>query len=118
MANLNNIIDYTSEKLNERVTIRRPSYTVDSEGNRICQYRDYKTVWANVSPVGTVTNGETSAEVRRVVNYSIVVRSQHDLVHYDDVIVWHGVTMKQTSPSVDIGCKFTVISCKDMRENG
>lgn len=118
MANLDNVLTYTAEKLNDRVTILRATTTADSEGNRIRTYDAYKTVWANVSINGTMNTGEAGTEAKRVINYSVVVRWQDGLIHELDRISWNGVTLRQTSPAVEIGRKFIVISCKDLRENG
>ena len=118
MANLNGVMDYTAEKLNDRVTILRSVVMTDSEGNRIREYGAYKTVWANVNAIGTMNTGESGTEVKRVINYSIVVRWQDGLINEMDRISWNGIVLKQTSPAVSIGRKFIVISAKDMRENG
>ena len=118
MANLNNVVNITCEKLNERITILRPVVTVDSEGNRKRDYACYKSVWANVEVLGSMNSGESGTEVKRIVTYSIVIRVQKDIIHEHDRILWNGITLRQTSPAVEIGRKYIVISAKDLRENG
>lgn len=118
MANLNNVIGFTAERLNERVTVLRQEAHTDNEGNRIREYRDYKTVWASVEVLGSLNSGEADSEVKRVINYSVVIRYQHDIIQELDRLRWNGVVLRQTSPAVVIGKKYIVISCKDLRENG
>ena len=118
MANLSNIANYTAERLNERVTVLRQEAHTDNEGNRIREYRDYKTVWASVEVTGSLNSGEEGNEVKRVINYSIVIRYQPDIICDLDRLQWNGITLRQTSPAVTIGKKFIVISAKDLRENG
>ena len=116
MANLNNVVNITCEKLNERITILRPVVTVDSEGNRKRDYACYKSVWANVEVLGSMNSGESGTEVKRIVTYSIVIRVQKDIIHEHDRILWNCITLRQTSPAVEIGRKYIVISAKDLRE--
>lgn len=118
MANLNNVENFTCDKLNERITIMRPSVTVDSEGNRVKSYTPYKSVWASVEVIGSINSGESGTEVKRIVTYSIVIRLQDNIIREHDRILWNGVTLRQTSPAVVIGRKFIVISAKDLREDG
>lgn len=118
MANLSNIANYTAERLNERVTVLRQETHTDTEGNRIREYHAYKTVWASVEVTGSLNSGEAGNEVKRVINYSIVIRYQPDIVCDLDRLQWNGITLRQTSPAVTIGNKFIVISAKDLRENG
>ena len=118
MANLNNVVELTADKLNDRITIMRPTVAVDSEGNRIKTYSNYKTVWANVEVIGSINSGESGTEVKRIVTYSIVIRVIKDIIRENDRIAWNGITLRQTSPAVEIGKKYIVISCKDLREDG
>lgn len=117
MAILNNVMTYTAEKLNDRVAIHRAEVTTDSEGNRIKNYGLYKELWANVEVIGSVNTGESGSEVKRIINYSIVLRYPIDIKESDRV-VWNGAVLYQTSPAVTIGRKFVVLSCKDLVENG
>ena len=118
MANLNNVVGFTAERLNERVTVLRHETHTDTEGNRIRGYHAYKTVWASVEVTGSLNSGEAGNEVKRVINYSIVIRYQPDIICDLDRLQWNGITLRQTSPAVTIGRKFIVISAKDLRENG
>ena len=106
-------------ELRHRVTILRPTTTVDDVGNLIeSGQEEVATVWAKILPYAAkISDGY--AENADEVNYRIAIRYRDD-VEVTDIIRWRSKKFMQTAPAYDLisNRKYLVLEVRELVEDG
>ena len=109
----------TLAELRHRVTIKRPTVTIDDEGNIIeNSLADFLTLWAKVLPTAAKISDGYVEQVNEV-HYRIVIRYRTD-IEITDVLLWEGKKLEQTAPPymLDGKKKYLVLEARELVENG
>lgn len=105
--------------MRHRITIRRPIYKTDDDGNLIEQEQcRLFTLWAKVLPYAAKISDGYAEKVEEV-NYRIAIRYRED-IEVTDIILWQGKTLVQTAPpyGMDGKHKYLIMEARELVEDG
>ena len=106
-------------ELRQRVTILRPTTTVDDAGNLVDSgQEEVCTVWAKILPYAAKISDGYAEKVDEV-NYRIVIRYRDDM-EITDIIRWRDRRFMQTAPAYDLRSnrQYLVLEVRELVEDG
>lgn len=106
-------------EMQNRITIQRPVYITDDEGNIIEESSpNFKTVWAKILPSASKISDGYVEQVQEVI-YRIVVRANVD-IRLTDKILWKDKVFEITAPPYQLDGKksFLIVEARELIEDG
>ena len=121
MRTVGSVINNTStDDLTERISIIYQSTRRNERGD-IVEIEDITRaeIWAKVLPIAARRYIDGAVELTNEISYRVTIRYRIDIAP-DDIILWRGKRLRQTSPPYDAeSCRiWTVLECEEMISDG